>query len=366
MRGLFPTVFLMLFTFIGCSCDDEDPVPIEEVKPCIIIDNQALHAYAWQLNFHDNNFSTSYNISNVSSICLAKAWESTKGVGVKVAIIDDSFEVTHEDFGANIINTYNVSSDSSDVGNKTRYNSHGTHTFSIMAALENDLGGVGIAPEAEYILIQPDFFDGALFDSEVIESFEHAKNQGAQVISNSWGSDDVSETLELEIKSIYDAGITVIFSVGNYGNDMDGSINDESELPWVIGVGASSEEALITTYSNYGSNMDVIAPGGQNIGILSADEEGSAGDNRSGELNGAINSNYHMFKGTSGAAPQVAGVAALILSEYPTLTPAQIRDIIIKSADKIGGVTYDANGFNRYYAHGKLNAQRALELAQTY
>ena len=336
------------------------------VESCVINDTRALHEYAWQYGYQDNNFSKQYNMTKTASICLPDAWSHTKGSGVKVAIIDDSFELNHEDFGVNIINSYNVKTGTSDVSNDSGYTSHGTHTLSLLAALENTVGGVGVAPEAEYIVIKPDFFDGTAFDSEVIEALEYARTEGAQVISNSWGSDNVGDVLSTQIKSLHDSGITLIFAVGNDNSNMDGSINDESELPWVIGVGASSEYARKTSYSNYGSNMDILAPGGENVGVLSADEMGSYGDNRRGEQNGAINNNYHMFRGTSGAAPQVAGVAALILSVNAQLTPTQVREIIIKSADKIGDKVYDTKGFNKYYGYGKINAKRAVELALTY
>ncbi len=327
---------------------------------------KALHGYNWHLNAYDNNFTRNNNINPSSSICLENAWEYTKGEGVLIAIIDDSFEVSHDDMNSSKITTYNVSTRRVDVSNSSNYASHGTHTAGVISASDNSVGGVGVAPNADLLLIKVDFFSTQGFDSEIIEAFEYAKNAGAKVINNSWGTDNVSEIISAEIRSIVESNITVVFSAGNSNKNLDGSIEDESELPFVIGVGGSSEYSTKSTYSNYGSNIDIVAPSGENIGVLTTDELGFFGDNKNSELNGEINNNYHLFKGTSASAPIVSGVSALILSINPNLTPSQVREIIINSADKIGNVAYDDVGFNLEHAYGKINAERAVKLAKTY
>ncbi len=93
------------------------------------------------------------------------------------------------------ITTYNVSTRRVDVSNSSNYASHGTHTAGVISASDNSVGGVGVAPNADLLLIKVDFFSTQGFDSEIIEAFEYAKNAGAKVINNSWGTDNVSEIL---------------------------------------------------------------------------------------------------------------------------------------------------------------------------
>ena len=203
-------------------------------------------------------------------------------------------------------------------------------------------------------------------DANTIKAFEYAKNQGVKVINCSWGSEHVSQAVSDELKSLYDANITVVFASGNDEKDLDSSgINDESELPWVIGVGASGENNDVTMYSNYGSNIDFISPAGDaldSIGVLGLDDPGSEG---SGNQQGLVNNNYAFVDGTSFSCPIVVGTVALMYSVNPTLTPQRVREILIHSTDKIGNTTYDANGFDtaKKRAYGKLNVTRAVTTA---
>ena len=206
-------------------------------------------------------------------------------------------------------------------------------------------------------------------DADVIGAFEYAKNQGAKVISCSWGTNNVSDTLVTELKSLYDAGITVLFASGNDGKTLDtDGLNDESEVEWVIGVGASGENNDITSYSNYGQNLEVIAPGGDNqdsIGILGLDDMGDKGNIKERVF---VNNNYMFADGTSFATPVAAGVVALMYGANPKITPAQIKNILITTADKIGigtGASYEGSkSFDTKRAYGKVNATKAVAEAK--
>lgn len=333
--------------------------------------NQSLHdplmGYAWHLHTPGTDFASANTIDPESNIHLYDTLRHTRGKGVIVAVIDAYFDPKHPDIAPNVKATYNVRNGSADVTAPEGVDDpHGQFCAGAAAAAANGIGLAGVAPKAELILIGVDL-DGS--DADFIKAFEFAKKHGADIISCSWGSYHVSQALSDEIHSIYDANITVIFAAGNDNFDLDDTDkNDESELPWVIGVSASSEFNDRASYANYGNAIDLLAPGGEQIGIPSTDTSGEKGysprDPYVGSLSSSLLGNdYAFFMGTSAAAPVAAGAAALLKSLDPTLTPEQIRRLLIESADKIGGAElYDANGFSLTHAYGKINVDRATAL----
>lgn len=129
-------------------------------------------------------------------------------------------------------------------------------------------------------------------------------------------------------------------------------------FPQAIAVGASTDLDCRASYSQYGPDLDLIAPssdGGMRSGILTTDRTGIAGYDQSDY--------YPDFGGTSSATPLAAGVAGLVLSRNPGLTEPQVRQILEDSADKIDSDTaaYDASGHSDRYGFGRIDAQRALE-----
>ncbi len=325
------------------------------------IEDEPYLKYAWHLKRTDNLIE-SFGISPNSHINIEDAWKITKGAGVKVAVIDSYFEINHQDLRENVIDIYSVDNKNGDVSNKTDDATHGSSVAGFIASPINGKGLLGAAPKAKLILIQQ-LYD---FDSDTIKAFEYAKNSGAKIINCSWGTENVSEIVAQKIQELKDEGITTIFASGNsqlggYSLD-DEKIQDESELPSVIGVGASNEYNDIAFYSNYGKNIDLLAPGGDTniLGILGIDDSGSFGNT----LQRGLSNNYSFIDGTSFSAPLVAGVVALMISVNKNLTPDQIRDILIQTADKIGDVSYDENGFNEFRSHGKIDAKKAVEAAK--
>lgn len=322
--------------------------------------------YAWSIN--NTTLNTSFKNSNtIDDNAHIHMPSSTNNQKIKVAIIDQGFQYNHPDISDKIIDIKYIS-------NTTLENEyHGTAVAGIIASTY-----LGVAPNnVELILINIDF--SSISEAKLIEAFNYAKNAGAKIVNCSWGTTydesltySFSQTYINTIASLKTAGISVIFSSGNGDNtgnalNLDLSLNDESELPSVIGVGATSVLNDVTSYSNYGSNIDIIAPGGGSgndnlIGILSLDLVGDTGVSISSDEMGA---NYAFWEGTSFSAPTVTAVIALMLSENPNLTPDQIRQILIDTADKVGlvNVNYDINGFDTYRAYGKINASAAIQLA---
>ena len=294
------------------------------------------YKYMWNLN-PLSIYNKDGRVVKNADINITKAWEKTYGEGITVAVIDDCFDANHPDLYDNIKNTYNINSDKKDVSGE---NCHGTEVAGIIGAIKNNKGILGVAPKVKLVLISINLEKST--DSQFVKAFEYAKNQGAKVISCSWGSYNISQILHDELKSIHDNNIKIVFASGNDNINLDEEgHNDESEDKYVIGVGATDENNDVAYYSNYGSNIDILAPGGSDIGILTT--KGTGG--------------YNYVLGTSFAAPTVAGAIALKLSLNPNLTFEQIRDNLIDSADKVGienGANY-INGFDRYRAYGKIN-----------
>ena len=331
--------------------------------------------YAWNINeFIDSNYKSTYKIDDNAHINLSTAWNTTKGKksnaeAIKVAIIDEGFEVSHPEIKDQIFATYNVMTGTTDVSNtSTSTFSHGTAVAGVIASKY-----LGVAPEAQLILINIDLLDdyqssSTLTEADLITAFQKAVDLGAQVINCSWGGGTVSGILSAKIQELKDNNITVVFSAGNDSSNLDSDgTTDESELSSVIGVGASSVENDITSYSNYGSQIDLIAPAGGNttdglLGVLSLDLTGTNGINTSTQL-GLVNYNYSFVQGTSFSAPTVSGVVALLLAAKPTLTADEIRQILIDTADKVGtsnGADYSVNNFDVKRAYGKINAGNAV------
>ena len=339
-------------------------IEIEIISLIHDIRSEPYYKYAWHLAYNEE-FGKNYNIDKNANINIEEAWKITRGEGVTVAVIDvGNFDWEHEDLKDNVINIYNSDEDDKNISNQgtSDTHSHGSIVSGFIASPVNGKGLVGTAPKSKLILIKQ--IDAS--DSATIKAFEYAKEHGAKVINCSWGTNNVSQGVSDAFAQLKEEGITIIFASGNDGQSMDNIINDESELESVIGVGASDENNDIASYSSYGRNIDLIAPGGDlgnGAGILGLDDTGSFGSSIQRSI---VNNNYAFTNGTSFASPVTAGVVALILSVNDALTPNQIREILISTTDKIGDTAEYINGFDTYRAYGKLNAAKAVLMARDY
>lgn len=329
--------------------------------------------YAWSINENlDQRFKNRFGIVNDAHMNLANAWTHTKGEKVKVAVIDSSFDASHPEIAGKIISKYNVMNGTSTLPKQNhKGQSHGTAVAGSIAATN-----LGVAPNVELILIHLDL-GKPISEYYYLNAFEYAKRQGAQVINCSWGGGGTSEALKDKLQEMKDSNITVLFASGNgdkYGNaiDLDRPYQeDQSELDSVIGVGATSPKNDVTSYSNYGSKIDVLAPGGGGtdngyglIGVVGLDVAGPVG-NGSTNPRSLLNQDYVFISGTSFAAPKATGAVALMLSMNPKLKPEEVRSILVNTATKVGGryANYNYNGFDRKRAYGKINTSAAVQSA---
>ena len=350
-------IFLILIFFVGCGSDkvvsDDEPTTTNKTN-YTNYSKEPLFYQQWAIEYNQT-FYEDNQIDKDANIHTNDLLKKYSGKGVKVAIIDDYVDTNHEDL--TISKTYSIITHSQ----KLQYSDddlHGTAVTGIIAARANKKGILGIAYNSEIIFIQ---MNNSMAESEIIEMFEKAKELGADIINCSWGTYTQSDALQGEINKLVTngrdkKGIIILFAVGNDNQNLD-EVDDESKMKNIIAVGATNSDNKRAVYSNYGSNLDVMAPGGYYYGITTTDISGNEGYN---------NTNYNLyddknsFAGTSAATPIMSGVIALMLEENPNLTYSDIMNIIKNYSDKIGTLEYK-NDRNNYYGYGKVNLSKYLE-----
>lgn len=317
--------------------------------------------------FNDPIFGSQWNLSNTGQYggasgvdikyCSAKS--ITQGSNnVIVAVIDQGIDLSHTD-----INIYSQSYDTESGSSPSQVlGSHGTACAGIISAHSNNSKGVaGIAPLSPVMSISNSLMGTPNSRQKRADGFYYAVNNGASVISNSWGSSVMYQIIDDAINYALEngrggLGCVVVFATGN---DYNSSIGYPANVnPDILAVGAITNTGLRATFSNYGSGVDLVAPGDY---IPTTDIRGSAGYDP-GDF-------FLYFNGTSAATPHVAAVAALILSTNPNLTQQQVSTIIEQSAQKVGGYSYSTaagrpNGtWHNEMGYGLLNAFAAVNAA---
>ncbi len=330
-----------------------------------------------------------------ADINASAAWRSTKGFGAKVAVIDTGFDVKNPDinFSDDSFNALSVDEDGNISDPNEEYDAsapayssenHGTAVAGIIAAKDNGKGVVGVAPEAEVIPIRLINDYGMVSSAQIIAAHRKADELGAQIINNSWGSYDPSladgELLEVTAaeREAYEdialngndgKGILIIFASGNSGAK---NFNNapEARLDHVLAVGATDSTDQRASYSVYGPELDIVAPGGGAQSIITTDRRDilrNVGGKMKVKVKGYEKGNIaDSFHGTSAAAPVVAGVAALVWAVNPKLTVSQVREILEDTADKAinSKYVYDAStAKNTELGYGRVNAEAAVEAA---
>ena len=332
----------------------------------------------WYLNNDGIN-----GLKKDADINAQEAWQKSMGAGALVAVIDTGFDLGHPD-----INYYNTGYDALNHANSAAapdfsQERHATSVAGIICAKNNGVGVTGVAPEARLIPIRMISDDGYVEVSTIIEAHYKAVEMGARIISNSWGSYDpelpsgsILELSELEkemYKDIYEnshggKGTLIIFSSGN-SSSADLYNAPEARSPYTLSVGATDSTDQRVSFSNYGPELDLVAPGGGARGIYTTDRGDIRFKDKSkfkkqilGYQKGDYTSN---FSGTSASAPVVAGVAALALGANPELSSEQLKNVLIKSANKNihPRYSFDDKGWNKEIGFGRVDAKQAVEMA---
>ena len=290
------------------------------------------------------------------------AWDITTGSSeVIVAVIDSGLRTTHQDLTANLwINVDEIPANGIDddsngfiddrhgidtvtgSGTPTDNTSHGTHVAGTIGAVANSGGPhVGVAWDVQLMGLK--FLDtNTGFTSNAITCIEYAIANGADIINASWGGNGASSALRDAIVAAEQAGILFVAAAGNDGSNNDTTPHYPSDftVPNIISVAALDRTDGLASFSNFGaSSVDLGAPGVQ---ILSSHAQSDT--------------TYAFFSGTSMASPHVAGVAALVKSQFPSISVTELKARILNSATSVPSLA------GRSLTGGRVNAHEALTI----
>lgn len=347
----------------------------------------------------DSRFNLQWGHAAVRAV---DAWNyGYKGKGAKVAVLDGGFSLNHPDIATQY--DRDCTSDMTGEGIDYRPNdddttgifSHGMHVAGTIAAAWNYIGTIGVAPEARLCLVKVLLNVGSGSFEDVVEGIIYAADKGVDIINMSLGGAlyksgvpgeyTAREAAELKnfiaraVNYAYQRGVLVIASAGNDGSDGDKdkdlihlpsdapnamSVSATAPIGWAVNPAAAFLD-FPASYTNYGrSVISVAGPGGD------AAYPGNENCTLGGLTRpcwvfdlvfstGAVVGNsayYYWSAGTSMAAPHVAGVAALIVSRFGKMHPAQLRTKLERGADDLG-----QPGNDPFYGAGRVNAIRSLQ-----
>lgn len=282
-------------------------------------------------------------------------WQkNATGQNVIVGVVDSYVDVTHSQLKNQIlINTKEIPDNDKDddgngyvddyssmnftgVSNYTIQNEHGTHVAGIIASDHSGLMK-GIAPNAKVIAAPFISNDGSGSLSDAINAMNYAVSRGAKVINASWGGSVCVSTLKDAFDEISSKGVLIVVAAGNESRDLDYNPTYPAafNIAGQITVGASNVNDYMTSFSNSSFNLVHLAAPGDAI------------------MSTTPNEKYNYLKGTSMAAPFVAGAAAVLLSAFPKATPAQIKEALLNSVD------ITPNHEFRVSSRGRLNLIKA-------
>lgn len=326
----------------------------------------------WQPFFIPDDEYYSYQW-HLHMLQLEEAWDITRGRDTVVAILDTG--VAFEDYsiferapdfdGTTFVNPYDaVSGDvhpNDDQG-------HGTHVAGTVSQTSNDgYGTAGVANHAAIMPVKVCVIIGCP-GSAIADGIVWAVDHGADVINLSLGGSQVMDEEREALAYAEQHGVVVVAATGNGGEDGvgDATLDYPSAIGTVVAVGAVDINSVRTGYSNYGTGegkvLDIVAPGGDLDTDYNGDKLGDGVVQQTFAFscsNAPFNYRdflWCFYQGTSMASPHVAGVAALLLAEYPSLTPAEVREVLFCSAKDLG-----PEGHDEGYGAGLVQAYDALK-----
>ncbi len=283
-----------------------------------------------------------------ADIRAATAWGETKGSGETViAIIDSGVDLLHPDIKNKIKSAgRDFANDDFDA---TDDNGHGTHVAGIAAAdTNNNIGVAGVAWDCKILPVKVTDEEGEGFYSWMIDGIIWAADNGADVINISLGGDATSNALRDALRYGYERGVVISASAGNDGGSV---LYPAAYDAYCLAVAATDYNDTRTTWSNFGSQIDVAAPGERVLSLVPTWYPEKVWLDP-----GAIP--YGYGGGTSMAAPHVAGLAALIKTLKPWLEAEEIMNVIRYSADDVNSAQH--KGKDEYIGYGRINMEKAL------
>ncbi|HUT29484.1 MAG TPA: S8 family serine peptidase [Sedimentisphaerales bacterium] len=300
------------------------------------------------------------------------AWDNAiTGEGVKVCVVDTGIDYTHPDLQNKVVAQYNFTNYTTDAMDD---HGHGTHCAGIIAS--EGLVYRGVSHDVALMAAKVLDYTGAGYASDVALGINWCVEQGADVISLSLGEGLYSGTCDFEEMAhavnhaVDPCGVVVACAAGNDGDSS--RMVAPACASKAIAVGAVDKVDNIASYSDGGSELDLVAPGGDLLGGKNYAEIVSTFSTAVAEdpyycmylIADECYDNYFVVdgtryiraEGTSMATPHVAGAAALLLEANPNLTPEQIKTVLEENADDLG-----APGWDNIFGWGRINLERAIE-----
>lgn len=288
------------------------------------------------------------------------AWDLTTGdADVTIAVIDTGIDSAHPDLAIKVVSGHSfLNQGAHEDSNPVDLNGHGTHIAGIAAAVtDNSTGVAGMSWGARIMPIRVLGRNGTGWTSDIASGIVWAYQNGADVINLSLGSASDSQTVRDAIDAAHNAGALLVAAMGNEASD---NLFYPAAHPDTLAVSATDFYDDLAYYSNYGSNCDVAAPGGELvIGDFTLGIYSTLPTNEAFYLHEAYGyaSTYDYLQGTSQATPFVAGLAALIWSIDGTLTADQVQQVIEETT-----VDLSPQGKDPFFGHGRIDARAALDL----
>ena len=331
---------------------------------------------------YNQKYSQQYYLKNTGQgnglagidINVEPAWNLVSGSSnITVAVIDEGIDFDHEDMANCVLSGYTVENPTgygAPQANNVYEKGHGVACAGIIAAEDNTIGIKGVAsgvkllpvnivPNSGYYDYLGRLHQGFASDTEIAKAIVWASSR-ADILSCSWGGGAYSQDIvnAIDTARIFGRngkGCVVVFTSGNNGQNY---VNFPACTNGVVAVGAIDNTGSIWYYSQRGPELGLVAPSGDGNStsdIVTTDRMGNLGYQTSGDWN-----YYDHFSGTSAACPQVAGVAALILSMRPDLTESVVRNILYSTARDLG-----VTGRDDTYGYGLVDAYAALKVVNS-
>lgn len=355
-----------------------------------------------QVTPSDQFYSRQWHLNNTgqlggtqdADIDAPEAWLVAEGQDVLFGMFDDSCDVEHEDLrdrykgnGQDPSLQFN-DPDYDNPSPKQIFDRHGTAVMGLAVASANSLGVRGVAYLGRFTASRG--LNELLTDEEVASVYTFARQEDVDVHINSWGAlvpRPNAAVIEEAIRVAFregrplgdnNLGMVIVFAAGNSGVENVPGF-DYSTMPEVIGVAASNDDDELASYSNYGPNINVLAPSADDFhGAMATTDNTDSGD--------FVEDGYNIggfdefgfpdldnrglytgtFGGTSAACPVAAGVAGLVVSRNTLLTATDVRLILEHTCDQVNIAVADYNGITSRspkYGYGRLNAKGAVDAA---
>jgi serine protease AprX len=333
----------------------------------------------WNVEVATRNTIGSERVRRSSELTSANHGTPVTGRGITVAVLDTGVDGTHGDIAGRVVQNvkladtqslgagFNYPVVSPNLPNTDQAYGHGTFVAGVVAGNGQQSAGkyAGVASGANILGLSAG--DATLLF--ILSGFDYlltnAQAFNVRVVNCSFSANtvfDVNDPVNIATKMLTDSGVNVVFSAGNNGSGTD-SLNPYSVAPWVISVGATDNVGHLADFSSRGEfgsplfHPTVVAPGVNSVSLRPStlvSVTGTSGVPADAQLSASELPYYTTASGTSFSAPEVAGVIALMLEANPQLTPAQVRDILQRTATPLSA----------YYLYevgaGMLNAHAAV------